>query len=280
MRGCNWPLDGDYETAAAPFLSLKAGYVDTAGMLAPQGLFTAHVTGNFVTFGTAAVHGASGAVARLLALPTFCVVVVAVRLLQFGLSRLGLPALRTMLALKFLLLVLAAALAIMFGPSPDGDAHCAIATGMTLVAAMAIQNAAHPIHLSDAPPSTLMIGNSTQVMLDLADLILGLPVDGRAQMRAQLGRLSSAILALALGCGLAAGGYVVWGVAVLQPRPFWQRCFSLWTGPLLNGADDLHSNERKHTPDHVGIVGPRYPKRRIYSLWTWQSRATALPCGA
>ena len=34
-------------------LSLNGGYVDTAGFLALQGLFTAHVTGNFVTFGAA-----------------------------------------------------------------------------------------------------------------------------------------------------------------------------------------------------------------------------------
>ena len=32
-------------------LSLNAGFVDTAGFLALQGLFTAHVTGNFVTLG-------------------------------------------------------------------------------------------------------------------------------------------------------------------------------------------------------------------------------------
>jgi len=65
--------------AAAPFrmtlpllLSLNAGFVDTAGFLALQGLFTAHVTGNFVTLGAALVLGTSGAVAKLLALPVFC----------------------------------------------------------------------------------------------------------------------------------------------------------------------------------------------------------------
>jgi uncharacterized membrane protein YoaK (UPF0700 family) len=200
-------------------LSFNAGYVDTAGFLALQGLFTAHVTGNFVTFGAAAVHGTSGAMAKLLALPTFCVVVVALRLMQFGLPRLGLPELRTMLALKFLLLAVAAALAIRLGPFPDGDSRWALATGMTLVAAMAIQNAAHRIHLSDAPPSTLMTGSSTQVMIDIADLIRGLPSDRRDQVRARLGKLSSAILAFALGCGLAAGGYVVWGMWCFAAPP-------------------------------------------------------------
>ncbi len=193
-------------------LSLNAGYVDAAGFLALQGLFTAHVTSNLVTFGASAIYGTSGAIAKLLALPTFCAVVVAVRLLQFGLRRLDLPEVRTMLTLKFLLLVMAATLAITLGPFSDHDSHWALATGMTLVAAMAVQNAVHYTHLSDTPPSTLMTGSSTQIMLDVADLIDGVPADRRVQIRARLGKLSSAILAFVLGCGLAAGGYVFWGM--------------------------------------------------------------------
>jgi hypothetical protein len=46
--------------AALPvLLSVTAGYVDTAGYVALQGLFTAHVTGNFVTLGASPVSGTS-----------------------------------------------------------------------------------------------------------------------------------------------------------------------------------------------------------------------------
>jgi uncharacterized membrane protein YoaK (UPF0700 family) len=39
--------------AVVGLLSLNGGFVDTAGFLGLQGLFTAHVTGNFVTLGYA-----------------------------------------------------------------------------------------------------------------------------------------------------------------------------------------------------------------------------------
>src|SRR6266446_863181 len=93
-------------------LSLNAGYVDTAGFLALQGLFTAHVTGNFVTLGAALVLGSAGAVAKLLALPVFCIVVIVTRLFAQSLPKLGLPILRTMLSLQLLLLMIGALMAI------------------------------------------------------------------------------------------------------------------------------------------------------------------------
>jgi len=46
-------------------LSFDGGFVDTAGFLGLQGLFTAHVTGNFVTLG-AALPVAVGAATAIL----------------------------------------------------------------------------------------------------------------------------------------------------------------------------------------------------------------------
>jgi uncharacterized membrane protein YoaK (UPF0700 family) len=136
----------------ALILSFVGGYVDTVGFLALQGLFTTHVTGNFVTFGAALVHGASGAWAKLLALPVFCVAVILTRLGSQVLERKGHPGLRVLLSVQFFTLSVGAVLAIAFGPFADGDRWEALVTGMVLVVAMAVQNAAHRIHLSDAPP--------------------------------------------------------------------------------------------------------------------------------
>ncbi|MFG1396030.1 YoaK family protein [Roseixanthobacter pseudopolyaromaticivorans] len=205
-------------------LSLNGGYVDTAGFLALQGLFTAHVTGNFVTFGAAMVHGTSGAWAKLLALPVFCIVVMLVRLLGYALAARGLPQMRTLLGLKFALLTAAGIMAVCFGPFADSDAWRALLTGMTLVTAMAIQNAIHRIHLGSAPPTTLMTGTTTQVMIDLVDLARGLPADQAASVRGRLGRMSGAVAAFALGCGLAALLYVLVGMWCFLVPPLLALC--------------------------------------------------------
>jgi uncharacterized membrane protein YoaK (UPF0700 family) len=193
-------------------LSLNAGFVDTAGFLALQGLFTAHVTGNFVTLGASLVLGTSGAVAKLLALPVFCVVVIAIRLLSSALLRRKLPALRIILSLKVVLLIAGAALAIHFGPFGNGDAWQAVFTGLVLVAAMAIQNAAHRIHLGSAPPSTLMTGTTTQIMIDLADMIQAPKSENTERPGARLLAMSINLAMFAAGCAAAAVLYAHVGV--------------------------------------------------------------------
>jgi uncharacterized membrane protein YoaK (UPF0700 family) len=192
-------------------LSFNAGYVDTAGFLALQGLFTAHVTGNFVTLGASLALGTSGAVAKLLALPVFCAVVIAVRLLGTWLSNRSMRAFESLLGLKVLFLIGGAALAIRFGPFHDGDSWQAILTGMVLVAAMAIQNAVHRMHLGSTPPSTLMTGTTTQIMIDLADMIYARAGE-TGQSDSRLVRMSTNIFAFAIGCGTAALFFTRFGV--------------------------------------------------------------------
>src|SRR3977135_2123621 len=103
-------------------LSVNAGFMDTAAFLALKGLFTAHVTGNFVTLGASLVLGTSGAGAKLLALPVFCLVVILTRLLSSALLQANRPALTIILGLKVVLLIAGAVLAIRLGPFRDGDA--------------------------------------------------------------------------------------------------------------------------------------------------------------
>jgi uncharacterized membrane protein YoaK (UPF0700 family) len=109
--------------------------------------------------------------------------------------------------MKCLLLVVAAVLAISMGPFTTGDGAAAIIVGMTLVSAMAMQNAVHRIHLGAAPPTTLMTGTTTQIMIDTADMIRGVPEAARDAIKLRLRRMCVAVASFAAGA--AAGALLV-----------------------------------------------------------------------
>jgi uncharacterized membrane protein YoaK (UPF0700 family) len=230
-------------------LSFNGGYVDTAGYLALQGLFTAHVTGNFVTIGAALVFGTTGVLAKLLALPVFCAVIIVTRIASFNLPGRNWLVLETMLSLKLILLIVAAALAIRFGPFQNGDAWLAVLTGMTLVSAMAIQNAAHRIHLGTAPPSTLMTGTTTQIMIDIADVIRGLAPDKRDATWARLRHMSVAVASFACG---AAG-------AALLLKQFGTWCFVV--PPIVALWVRMTAGANRASPGANGSAAPAAPSR-------------------
>jgi uncharacterized membrane protein YoaK (UPF0700 family) len=69
---------------------------------------------------------------------------------------------------------------------------------------MAIQNAVHRIHLGSAPPTTLMTGTTTQLMIDIADAIRGLSPDTRAATRNRMRRMAIAVVTFAAGAAAAA----------------------------------------------------------------------------
>lgn len=205
------------QPSLSTLLSFNAGYVDTAGFLALHGLFTAHVTGNFVTLGAALVQGSGGTIAKLVALPVFCAVVLAARLFHYVLVSRGVMVLRTILLLKTVLLFVGAGLAWYFGPFADADSAWAIATGLVLIAAMAVQNAAQRVHLAKMPPTTLMTGTTTQIMLDLADKLHGVEGEQKTVIDQRLSRMAAAVGVFALGCAAGAVFY----------RLFDVKCFAL-----------------------------------------------------
>jgi len=211
------------QKTAAPFLlillGLNAGYVDAASFVALNGLFAAHVTGNFVTIGAAMVFGTAGVATKLLALPTFCMAVFLLRLLHYRLVDSEWPVLKTLLGLQFFLLCLGAILAIGHGSFSHPDDRATMITGLVLVVGMAIQNGMQRVHLSTAPPTTMMTGTTTQIMLDLGDLVRGASGEQKAAIHARLARMGQAVLVFAVGCALAALLYAVVGIWCLALPP-------------------------------------------------------------
>src|ERR1700730_19018593 len=126
------------QPGVAALLSFNGGFLDTVGFLGLQGLFTAHVTGNFVTLGAALVFGTQGVIGKELALPEFIVVVALAHLVGTVFAARQLPAFRLLLCGKVAFLVAFFALAVALGPFPDSDAPAALLTGFTGIAAMAI----------------------------------------------------------------------------------------------------------------------------------------------
>lgn len=190
--------------AIAALLSFNAGFVDTAGFLGLQGLFTSHVTGNFVTLGAALVLGHHGILNKILALPEFIVVIALARLAGTAMRRRGWPVLRVFLATQVALLALFCALAVAYGPFADADTPIALATGFAGIAAMALQNAVQRVHFAALPPTTIMTGNTTQATIDAIDLMTGNAPAQPAAVRARLGQLTVGIVTFAAGCAVSA----------------------------------------------------------------------------
>lgn len=207
----------------AALLSFNGGFLDTAGFLGLQGLFVAHVTGNFVTLAAALVFGTHGVIAKVVALPEFVLVVALARLAGAAMTARRMPTLRILLAAKVAFLAAFFALAVALGPFPNSDVPAALVTGFAGIAAMAIQNAVQRVHFSSFPPTTLMTGNTTQATLDAIDLLRGVDSDKAAAIRARFSLTIRGILFFAAGCAAAALLYTAIG--------FW--CLAL---PVVVGA--------------------------------------------
>jgi uncharacterized membrane protein YoaK (UPF0700 family) len=190
-------------------LAAIAGYVDTLSFVALFGLFTAHVTGNFVLIGAEAAGFGQGAFMKLMAFPAFVAGVVISSLLV---KRLGpaapnraeclLYAVQATLMLAFCLAGVGVSPVVHSGSTP------VIVCGMIGAAAMGVQNAHGRLVARPGVPNTVMTGNVTQAVLDAIDVLSPrAPSDAQAVARTRLGKMLPAIVAFAAGAIAGALAY-------------------------------------------------------------------------
>ncbi len=182
-------------------LGFTAGYVDTLGFVALFGLFTAHVTGNFVLIGSEFAHPIHGVLIKFLAFPAFIAAVAGARLLALRADRCGRSPRFPLLALQCALLAACMLCGWRSQPVVDASAPWVLATGMLGAAAMGMQNAAARLAFSDLAPTTVMTGNVTQLVLNLVDLARGATDDGRQRILKFLWPI------LAFGAGSICGAF-------------------------------------------------------------------------
>ncbi|MYM86373.1 DUF1275 domain-containing protein [Rugamonas sp. FT82W] len=176
-------------------LGFLAGYVDTLGFIGLFGLFTAHVTGNFVLLGRAMARPAQDIWLKLLVFPVFVLGVALARLLILRWERAGSRQLRNSFLLQTLLMAGSVASAWVAAPIEAPEAPLTLLTGMLCAAAMAVQNAYGKLLLGKVAATTVMTGNVTQLVIDLVDTLRG-----DADARARLKKLVWPVVAFAVGC--------------------------------------------------------------------------------
>ena len=206
-------------------LAAVSGFVDTAGFVGLDGLFTAHVTGNLVIAGARiATHHAEetalaeGTLVRLVALPVFALTAAATCLLARRLRHLGRAILPALLFLEATLLAAFAGAAYhLHGSGNLGGAHALLISGSLGVAAMSVQNVLMREALPRLAPTTVMTGNFTQAVLDLIRLVIGeRPSPGKQSSRAVW------LALLGFVAGSAVGAYAILHVGFSSL--FWPAC--------------------------------------------------------
>src|SRR5947207_4377607 len=208
-------LGGDCTGSKTYGLSFIASYVDTAVFVGLFGLFTSHVTGNFVLIGAALVHHAYGVETKLLALPVFVLAIAATVLAVRILERRGRRPLPPLLIAEAFFLVVSACAPTLMGAAIRPENSTAMVTGMLAVFAMGLQNAYMRIKLGTLPPTTIMTGNVTQATIDALTIVLSsTPADRDAAAR-RFARMWPAIAAFTIGAALGAFGFVVAGLLCL-----------------------------------------------------------------
>lgn len=189
-----------------PLRAFTAGFVDTVGFVALFGLFTAHVTGNFVLIGASIAEFHGGIIAKLIALPVFILVVALTHLYVTHRQRRNRNPVAALTLFEAFFLASFMAVGLVASPFGYSDSPAAIVTGMLAVTAMAIQNAGARSVFAALSPTTVMTGNVTQIVIDAVDLIA--TPQKAAEAKTRLKKMLPPVLAFASGALAGGLGYV------------------------------------------------------------------------
>ena len=149
-------------------LSFVAGYADTSTFVGDDGLFSAHVTGNFVMFAYDIVtNHNTGAWIKLISFPVFILAVFISTIIINHIDD-DKKAIHRFIILEGILLILAGLFSWFYRHDHTGSI-LKIITPMLIVFAMGLQNACGRLFAKEfLAPTTIMTGNSTQFIIDLA----------------------------------------------------------------------------------------------------------------
>jgi uncharacterized membrane protein YoaK (UPF0700 family) len=166
------PRQQPVPAAIPPLLSFAAGFIDSYTALALFGLFVAQVTGSFVLAAVAFVTHEQGAVTKVLAIPVFLLAAMATTALAVTVERRGRSAIAWCLGLESAML--SAFLAAVFAGAPLTNPNAAAVTAASLLglAAMGTQSATVRLVMRNVASTNVMTTNTTQIAIDLTELLL------------------------------------------------------------------------------------------------------------
>ena len=194
-------------------LGFLAGYVDTLGFIALFGLFTAHVTGNFVLIGAALADASRVSILlKFLAFPAFIAGVAVTRLMVLAVERRAGPSLTLAMLLQWALLAGFMVFGILAEPIGKDVSSMAMVAGLLGTAAMGVHSATSRLLLVHLAPTSMMTGNVTQIVIDTVDVLRGA---ADAATHARCGKFFWPLAAFALGAIAAAFAYLAFGFVAL-----------------------------------------------------------------
>ncbi len=208
-----------YSRVRTVLLSFVGGYVDTLGFIALFGLFTAHITGNFVLIGSMIVHPSSGVILKLFALPAFVLAVACTRIIILSYDRRQRSPLRVLYAAETLFLMAFMAAGLLGQPIESDTDLAPILAGILGAIAMGMQHTASGSTLSPLVPTTVMTGNVTNLIIDIVDIFHSRNDKLKALATERVGKLLPAVVAFGIGALCAGFAYLHYS--------FWALCLPI-----------------------------------------------------